>query len=223
MNLRLRRAAAVALCLSMSGCDTTTGGYPMTTTASGYFIPGNIHYSEHWASTSAADLMSTDGTFIRAFVEANDVSRDNRGRSAGSYPGFAGADRTGNHYLGSGMSIRGYHTRWVVSLIEQGKNNAEAVVCTLGATHVGDGDGTPGLFSQAVRLRFHRVGPPPPSGQRGPERAPAVSVFSDWYATSYGPITAADGRFDDSACTPNEPPIEKGSVSTPGWPANTGR
>jgi len=78
-------------------------------------MPAGIHYVDHWVSTPAVDLMNPDGTFIRAFAEADDVRIFNIDGKKRSYPGFVGADRTNQRAGGGGGEWFGYAIRWITS------------------------------------------------------------------------------------------------------------
>src|SRR5215813_6110601 len=90
-----RRSAAFAMTMFawLAGCSPTQSDNIAPTTVPakvGYQMPAGIHYVDHWVSTPAIDLMSPDGTFIRAFAEADDVRIFNIDGKKGSYPGFVG-------------------------------------------------------------------------------------------------------------------------------------
>lgn len=208
--------AGVALtCLSGCGSKTSPGTSDTEPPeAVGYQIPNNIHYSDHWVQTPAVDLMSPEGTYIRAYVEGYDVAIFNIDKAAGSYPGYAKANHTNNIGLGSGAEAIGYNTRWILGFAVHQDNSVTAEVCYSGSV-TASGEDSPG--SSKLTLKFQRVGASPPANQRGTARAPLTSVFGDWYTTYYG-LNSPDAKPDPTPCMESMPPIDKSPVSTPGWP-----
>jgi hypothetical protein len=212
--------AAVAAAL-LAGCSGTpskgTGSEPSTSAPSGYQLPTNVHYTNHWLPTQAVDLMSADGTFIRAFAEGDTLRLFNIDEKKGSYPGFAKADSTPNRLSGGGGEWYGYAVRWVVSLRTQPDGSAAAQVCE--ATSITpDGAVHEGVSSKT--LVYRREGNSPPANQKGPAPAPAVSVFGNWYATAYAaayPVTAETL----AQCQQSRPPSDNSTDNSPGWPAAT--
>ena len=162
--------------------------------------------------------MSSDGTFIRAFVEADAVRQFNIDMQQGSYPGYAAADRTRNRAGGDDRPVRGYAIRWVNAFTALPDGSVTAEICSLQSI-TPDGSVAEGLLNDT--LKYHRVGPPPPSNQQGPARAPMVSVFGGWYATELAaqvPITAESV----GPCTQTTPNVDKTNVdNAPGWPAES--
>lgn len=204
-------AAAVAGCTHRPSINTDRPD--TTSTVGGYQVPANIHFSEHWVQTPTVDLMSPDGTFIRAFIEAEDVRIFNLAKKKGSYPGFTTADRTTNHAGGEFKDVYGYTTNWVLTFTESADNTVTALVCSYGSINPDNND-FPTL--SPLTLRYARTGAPPPANQHGQARAPSVPVFGDWYATFLG--YEAPGQPDITPCKNSQPPIDKSPVSRPGWP-----
>jgi hypothetical protein len=211
-------AITIVLVALLAGCSGTqpkgSGSAPETSAPSGYQLPTNVHYTNHWLPTPAVDLMSTDGTFIRAFAEADTLRLFNIDEKKGSYPGFAKADGTQNRLSGGGGDWYGYAVHWIVSLGTQPDGSAAARVCE--ATSITpDGTIHEGLSSKT--LVYRREGIAPPANQHGPAPAPAVSVFGDWYATTYGaayPITAETL----AQCQQSKPTTDQNTDNSPGWP-----
>ncbi|SHT15925.1 Uncharacterised protein [Mycobacteroides abscessus subsp. abscessus] len=200
-----------------------------TSTSSDYQVPVNIHFSEHWIPTPAVDLMSSDGTFIRAFAESSTLKifsdkSYGPGKLDGSdrgYPGFAHAERTSN-WGGWKDDAYGYTTRWVLSFQEAPDNTVTVLVCSyelIRATKEEVPSRPNDNTATGYTLRYHRLGTPPPANQKGPARAPVVSVFGDWYATTYATSESDNQRcFED----PGRPMDDTSPVSSPGWPARPG-
>ena len=211
------------LLITLAGCTdpapTSTPDPVPSPTTSGYQVPTGIHFAEHWVPTPAVDLMSSDGTFIRAFAESSTLQNFNGPLEPGMldadarlYPGFRRADRTGRSPLGWFDAVYGYKVQWVLSFEETPGNAAKAVVCSFGSINPTNED-APSIMG--LTLRYHRTGTPPPANQRGPARAPAISVFGDWYATDFG----SEGEHSDMPCVDSQPnTINKSHQSTPGWP-----
>lgn len=193
-----------------------------TPTSLPYQLPKNIQWSEHWVTTSAVDLMSPDGTFIRAYTEADEVRTAVNHGGWGSYPGFATA--AGNAGLLSGQASGdqfGYATRWIHSLTESPNNSVTAVICALSTINATP-QKQPAPYLIMLTLTYQRTANPPPRNQRGTQRAPATSVFGSWIATDYKLEHADNGRVL-GPCLSDQPPIESGPVSTPGWPGAEGK
>lgn len=213
-----QRISVVFAGLLIAGCARGHAPDPPT----GYQIPANIHYSDQWVSTPAVDLMSADGTFIRAFFEAVDVQRNNSNGMKGSYPGFSKANETGRNDsdVGDDEDIYGYAGRWVLNFTINPDNTATAIVCEYMSVKT---DTREANIGESDILTYRRVGAAPPTDQKGPARAPATSVFGDWYASGYEFLQSPDVKKNATGCLPpNQPPIDKGSVSMPGWPAGEG-
>lgn len=219
LSSRWTSAAALAMMCLVACTPTPNAPAPTSTTPSpahlGYQVPDLVQFSEHWIATPAVDLMSPDGTFVRAFIESEQVQLFSRPEDS-PYPGYRQADRqTNGRTLGVYQPYHGYTTRRVMSFEEHPDSTVTAFICSYTSIRPMKEDVPPGISGST--LRYHRNGTPPPANQKGPSRAPAGSVFGDWYATFYGP----DGNPNESAkpCIEAQPVIDKSLVSTPGWPA----
>jgi len=207
----------------ISGCSTSkppaTPPVSATTTRApaGYQVPRNVKFSEHWVSTPAVDLMSPEGTYLRAYTEADHIADFNVDGADGSYPGFAKAARdSGYHWLHTGLPATGFQTNWVHDLTLSPDGSATAVVCYAGEVSL-DGSFPDNYTIFKRTITFQRVGVAPPANQKGPGRAPLVSVFGDWYTSKF-----TTHPFMDPDCATNPPPVDKSPVSTPGWPNTPG-
>ncbi|WP_454792556.1 hypothetical protein [Mycolicibacterium lutetiense] len=167
-----------------------------------------LQYSNRWIQNPAIDLMSPEGTFVRAAVES--IDRVGYGRGTGiaaiadaGYPGFAHAfnnvsdpdifgqpggkdrDELGTMY-------------WEVVATHRNGDLIEVGVCNYGSMTVGKVYG--GYQSSGRRLpsgiaRWITFGPDqalpsikqvsPPSNQRGSRRTPIGNVFGTWVLTDY--------------------------------------
>jgi hypothetical protein len=182
-------------------------------------MPANIHYADHWIATPAVDLMSPDGTFIRAFAEGDSVRQFNIDAKKGSYPGYDRADRTGNRAGGGGQDVYGYAIRWVNEFTVLPDGSVTARVCSL-TSITPDRSVHEGLLNET--LKYRRDGVAPPADQHGAARAPAVDVFGGWHATEYSaPVPITEESLQP--CRQTTPPVDKKNVDTePGWPAAAG-
>lgn len=229
-NPRRALAAGVVVLavLFFTGCTRTSGLHPISATTTspshtGYQVADNIHYSDHWIATPAVDLMSSDGTYIRAYAEADMLRIFTPHGSEGSYPGFAEANHYRNRSVGGGnLPAIGWAVYWVVAFTPQPDNSVTATICSFNSiTPQGPLAAGDGLIKT---LKYQRRGTPPPAHQKGPARAPAVSVFGDWYTTVYGSDTPDGNELDFTPCATTKPTtFDKSPTPTPGWPAPDGR
>lgn len=210
----------VAALVSCSGHDS--GNIKNSTSpVINYELPAEIQWSEHWSATPAVDLMSADGTFIRAYSEADYVRVHNSRGGSGSYPGFSLANHTGQVASAPSGDEYGYYTRWVASLTQSSDQEVTATICTLGAIGASI-DSIPPPYIRMLTLTYRREGNPPPTNQHGNSRAPDESVFGDWIATGYRSVNS-DRPLELSPCLSNQPPIDNGPMSSPGWPVREPR
>jgi hypothetical protein len=218
-NNRSGVATAILALTFIAGCSGTppkdSGSPSPSSSPPGYELPANVHYTNHWLPTPAVDLTSPDGTFIRAFAEGDTLRLFNIDEKKGSYPGFPKADSTHNRLSGGGGEWYGYAVRWVVNLGTQPDGSAVTQVCE--ATSITpDGAIHEGLSN--ITLVYRREGVAPPANQEGPAPAPAVSVFGNWYATTYK--AAYPSTADTLAqCQQSKPPTDRSTGNSPGWPA----
>lgn len=228
MRTKIFSSLSLAL-LVLAGCTTsvpndTPPPVASPSTHSGYQVRDGIHFSEHWAQTPVVDLMSADGTFIRAFAESRTLQNfsgpgEPDGPDGGQYPGYARANQTRNSDGGGWFdAVYGYTTRWIMSFEEAPDNTATVVVCSYVSINPTNEDSP---MISGLTLRYHRTGTPPPLNQKGPARAPAAPVFGDWYATTYG-YAGEDNHTADARCFKDRPAVNKSPVPTPGWPAQSG-
>ena len=163
--------------------------------------------------------MSRDGTFIRAFIEADTVRIFNTEKKMGSYPGYAAADRTRNHAGGYWEPAIGYSIHWIVEFTVLPDGAVTALVCS-GGSITPDGRVSEELLHDT--LQYQRPGVPPPANQHGPARAPNTSVFGDWYATDLSPPVPKT-KESIQPCRSTMPNINaQHAVNSPGWPIAVG-
>lgn len=195
--------ASMSLCAV--GCDNSDPAPSIPPPATGEGM------STRWIPNPAVDLMSPEGTFIRAFVESREAaltSFDRTGLEAiesDGYPGFARAfnrleppEQIGGLYPDLGRWGAGTWYYEVVEMLPQG-NGFAAVVCafnSLVAERPNGGDvyrsGGGDDLGQASRLTFAPDPQLPPEEQKspaahqqGPARRPVENVFGTWVATDY--------------------------------------
>ncbi|MCM3896774.1 hypothetical protein ND991_16330 [Gordonia sputi] len=170
-----------SLLIALTACATTQ---PATTAISpsrnpGYQRPASVQWTEHWNPTPAVDLTSPDGTFIRAFIEAQDVAMHS-GRPA-SYPGYVNADRVPHNLFYYGISptdlTTGFSSHSIIRLDNTGPDTYIATVCRRESVNSLNKEA---LTVNIEWLTYHHHGTPPPANQRGPRNAPPDNVFGDW-------------------------------------------
>jgi hypothetical protein len=208
-------AQAAILIAALAGCSPSDPPRPSSTPDPGYQVPDYVHYVDHWVPTPAVDLMSADGTFIRAFAEGDTLRIFNMDEEKGSYPGFTKASSRIKHVAGgSGMPALGFEIYWVLDFSIQPDGTATANVCEISAISPDGPPANPSILKST--LTYHKTGAPPPANQYGSARAPAESVFGDWYATAVG------GSLDLTSvqpCLDSKPTIGPNPDNSPGWPA----
>lgn len=169
MAVNLRAVAAVTLLVTLAACDHPEPPAPTH--------PPRIQYNIRWIPNPAADLMSPEGTFVRATVESwwGALMSYKQGAEAlrdGGYPGFERAyqavygKQRGNkpeEYGGSGFGIPSYSGQFEVGTMyyeivgfRRGRDRMTADVCeyrNMVATRKQDGTtyvsfgSTPGIGS----------------------------------------------------------------------------
>jgi hypothetical protein len=157
--------------------------------------------------------MSTDGTFVRAYVEA-----DITGAFTNSfhYPGFAHASE--KSIDDDVPPIQSYHPPaagfflGLMRIRSISEETAEATICNFN-----DGKEPNGI---PMYLRYHRTGSLPPAYQHGPANQPSTDVFGGWQATMLGyDIRDADDDLCRNALATH--PLPTGTAPlppSPGWP-----
>ncbi|CRZ17836.1 hypothetical protein [Mycolicibacterium neworleansense] len=223
----------LALTVITTGCTQPEPSAPNTssTTSSVPTADDILQYSNRWIQNPNIDLMSPEGTFVRAAVESLD--RVGYGRGSGikaiedaGYPGFSHAfnnvkdpdifglpggkdrDQVGTMY-------------WEVVATHRNGDLVTAGVCAYGsmvaAKEYGGGYRSSGRQLPAGSARWITFGPDqalpgtqqvaPPSNQRGPRRTPKVNVFGTWVITDYK-VLGADTDLPQCSSTlaPGTPP-----------------
>ncbi len=208
----VRRAFAGLLTLSVisTGCTrpepSTSNSSP--TVSNNPSADDILQYSNRWIQNPAMDLMSPEGTFVRAAVESLD--RVGYGRGTGiaaiadaGYPGFSRAfnnvrdpDTFG---LPGGKDQDEVGTMyWEVVATRRQGDLITAGVCGYGSMTAGKvygGYRSSGRQLPAGSARWLTFGPDhalpgieqisPPPNQRGPRRTPVDNVFGTWVLKDY--------------------------------------
>lgn len=202
-----RAAAVIALVLSVAGCHRDNQPQSATSSSADRLDKYKPNVSGRWIVNSAIDLMSSEGTFIRAAVESSERVRlsllgDIGTKDAGGYPGFGhalGKDISPYTLGGNGGGWVGTIYYEVVSFRQEG-NQFVAGVCNYFSA-----------LSQNSLGRYERGGPPsstghwftfgpdpavasdqqrePPANQRGPALRPSGNVFGTWVITKIDLVT----------------------------------
>lgn len=176
--------------------------------------PPDLGMSSRWIPNPSVDLMSSEGTFIRAFVESRKAatqSAEHTGLKAfdvDGFPGFTRAfnnveppERVGGLYPDFGRWGAG---TWYYEVVEMQPHGSgfTAVVCGLismvadrpegGADYRSGGSKA---FGQGFRLAFSpdprlptEQQQSPAADQRGPADRPPDDVFGTWVALDFKPL-----------------------------------
>ncbi|GAC00097.1 hypothetical protein GONAM_12_00520 [Gordonia namibiensis NBRC 108229] len=211
-------------------------------------LPPNLDISFRWAPAESLDLMSAEGTFVRAYTESFELAFEGQSTEWG-YPGFVDASPEGiDEQVTKVMSNSA--TRKVVNTVfyrplRRVDNGATSrlILCRSESQSINQRSpsrdsvwkkiGEP--WGYPVTIEFTRSeGGSPPAKQEGTRRAPSHSVFGDWRVIFYDRLgVGPENRADIVACdalppNPDLPVVgvEEGSQPwptlppSPGWPAN---
>lgn len=211
-SMRVRVFAALfVLSVISTSCTQPEPSSPNTspTTSSVPTADDILQYSNRWIQNPTIDLMSPEGTFIRAAVESLDRVGYGRGRGIkaiadAGYPGFAHAFnnvRDPDTFGAPGGKDRDQvgTMYWEVVATHRNGDVITAGVCAYGsmvaAKEYGGGYRSSGRQLPAGSARWITFGPDqalpgikqvsPPANQRGPRRAPVDNVFGTWVLTGY--------------------------------------
>lgn len=239
---RSRRSAAVAvLALLVASCIPDKPAQPSSTSTA----PAVEDRTIRWIPNPAVDLMSPEGTIIRAAVESAfaTISSDNHGLDAyqDGYPGYAqafknpDADQFGG-IAQAGRSFRGTAYYEAIDLSRNG-NTFVARVCyydSMLGRRIGDNYRTGNGLGNSLYVAF---GPdpalppeqqrPPLAEQKGPARQPTDNVFGTWLVNDVSPdggrslpeckklAPGTPANRSDIYIWPEPPPV---LPPDPGWP-----
>lgn len=222
----LAAISLVLMTLTSSCTDPTSEPARITATSTagvqGYSLPEERKYDERWLQTETLDLNTSDGTFIRAFVEA-ELLAFFAGSPEASYPGYAYAAQPAGSLTDFPRKPRpAYGTvyRRIVSIENLAGNTVRVVGCEM----------TPGLppappattepehaYQNSYALTYQRAGKLPPSEQRGPRAAPLESVFGDWRAIDFDPLYNRTDPTSTQMCYSSA--LDPDDTVKLGWPA----
>ncbi|MEO9328239.1 hypothetical protein [Gordonia aurantiaca] len=206
-------------------------------------MPPGLDITFRWPSTPVLDPQSSEGTFVRAWVESFELATAGASPVWG-YPGFVEASPSNIDQM-----ITAYPTevtpdrRQVGTAFYTGLRRVDDVdrtriiLCRHGyrsVQHAGRwaiGFDTP----RPVEIDIRRVGDEPNAAPRGGERTPGTDVFGGWYTSRYDfaalyPTPTADQKACDAttpAALPRWLPAEGDqpwptAPSVPGWSAYPG-
>lgn len=207
----------IAGALIMAGCSTGSVPEAPTSTTPTTSASDSSVRSVRW-TTPAADLDTSDGTFVRAFMESFWLGIIGSDNIANTYPGFLDANHGAVRPKPEGLLgeiARRYHTIFLglggITLLPDG--TARATICSW----VDQG----GRSGGDDFLDFRREGPPPPIKQSGPARRPVGDVFGGWYAVGFS--SANRDPAVREVCNKTKPanPVEPNADPLPpfpGWP-----
>lgn len=202
--------AGCALTIVSCGCAEPSNSAPSSRTSTSPAQPSVdaiLQYTNRWIDNPAVDLLSSEGTFVRAAMESLDRISMGKGTGKGAiedagYPGFLHAFnsvRDAEKYAGIGRKDQaqvGTLYREVVSFRRDG-NGFTAGICTyesMTATEVYTGYRTSGTSLPAGSAIWLTFGPDPNIGgerqtspltnQHGPPKYSADRCF--WQLGDYG-------------------------------------
>lgn len=169
-----------------------------------------LRYVARW-TTPRDELMTPEGTFVRAFYESVDALIYG-GDSRFAFPGFAqaneGAVSTDPRPPNASPAVNYFGLAGTLGLTSGAQR---AIVCLYGA----NGDSAGRGF-----LDFERTGTPPPASQTGVNARPTGNVFGGWRAIRKGAYDSEETGVQ--TCAANLPTNLDTSANLhqpdPGWP-----
>jgi len=240
-RIKFAAAVTVACVISATACNSE----PSAPAAS---PPENdIKTAFRWIPNNSVDLMSSEGTFIRAAAESWWLARAEPGDGEeaianGGYPGFARAfndvwppEEVGGagHF---GKPVVGTDFFEVISVSHQG-DRFTAQYCqysSMTATKTSDGKyRSPGPIEISANGRSIVFGPdpalpveeqrPPLANQKGPSNRPHVDVFGTWVLFDSGGLESGSQCAKEAPGTPpNSPEGYVGDQPPPTLPPSPG-
>lgn len=202
-------------------------------------------YTVVWSDAAGLNLLSPEGTYLRASVESLRLAAGNGDRAA-AYPGFweslsgaAKAYADGFYELGPDDPLRGVARFEIVSVTGRDQG-FEAGVCIYERQLGTEQDGHFVFARQGShhwKLSVQRAGrQAPPAPQVGPEPAPPTPVFGSWRTVGWsrpaaGETDPCQGRPTPGVAPESWPALMPGSrpfvtdsppeaPSFPGWSSN---
>ncbi len=189
-KVRFTFSTATVICLLfLTGCGSTTPSLSTMPSPTEHKQPRGIDLSFRWITTPEFDPLSSEGTFVRAYVESYELARDGIGTEWG-YPGFADASPPNiEQMLKTNQLGVDYRATQFYRLLRRlsGPSSTTITLCRYG-------EGT--VFSKKawwysswkpipISITFTTADADPPAGERGSRRAPALNVFGGWKTTSF--------------------------------------
>lgn len=185
----LSRTIFVVSLLAVAACSTTPPvsnfnsptGYPAQ--------PNGTNITFQWIETPDFDPLSSDATFVRAYVESYEHARNGQSTDWG-YPGFveASPENIKDMILGDDLGLSFTGTLFYRPLkVESGVSSTTYILCRYGFTSYPRKPGWEYAWwpPRAVTLDLNKDGVPPPAKEKGPERSPHNNVFGDWKVTYF--------------------------------------
>jgi hypothetical protein len=206
-------------------------------------------YTFRWIPNPSLDLMTPEGTFVRAIVESywSVQLSDKRGRAVLADKGFPGLERAENHVFGRGDlgDFGGDGQRVVVGTayyevvdFRRDGDRYTATVCDYSgqtATKWGDGSYVSRGSTPTGITAAYTFGPDPsltpdqqhapPDQQRGPARRPTDNVFGTWLLFEEPHVSDEQRRICNKLAPgtpPDWPDIYKRSEPPPTLPPDPG-
>lgn len=185
--------------------------------------PHGMDITFQWIPSAEFDPMSSEGTFVRAFVESHELARDGLGMEWG-YPGFEAASPPElNSQLTMDSPFGPFTGTLIYRLLSRHDTDVatQVTLCRYGSYTRFEpwNDGPDRLVSRAwnpnpIILEFNKDGTPPPTGQRGPNRAPTTNKFGQWKATGWDFVP----KLPHGGDTPQYAECESNSAGLPPLP-----
>ncbi|HEY9314498.1 hypothetical protein [Williamsia sp.] len=186
-----------------------------------------MQYNINWSAENTLDLMSPDGTFVRAFRESA-VLANYAGGSDSAYPGFQDAitatiDRSFYDAEWPYPHVYGNEYNRIFEFTELAADKVQIIACAVQPHSFpmtpipkpevpGNGNVT------AYRLIYQRQGTSPPSNQQGNREVPYASVFGDWKAIEYDSNIDIDTPEAVTPCLTANYKFHYTHSPEPGWP-----
>jgi hypothetical protein len=155
----------------------------------------HTNYAIVWSDPAGLDLMSSEGTYVRASIESLDVSAVN-GIADSAAPGFwdsltdsAKAEAEGFFDMGPAQPEYGIKRYEILEIVDDGRST-KVTVCSYNQQvgHQGSEKGTyefGGTGPHSTVITFKTTAAAPPANQSGPETFALRPVFGSWQTTAW--------------------------------------
>lgn len=236
MSLPSNRRQSILVAMIMSsvlatgpavGCATDHPSQPASAIA-GNILPDPAESTFQWLPTTALDLSSSDGTFVRAIIESGRLYLLYR-KTGLTAPGYFGAAqriwpanaivlRRSRAFQGPLQlfavnfpnRVYNFRPRHVPFPAPQASSRiGRAAVCVITG-------GSPPKTRLWDLFTYERSGNPPPSRQQGSSNLSRTNVFGDWKA-----VEQFETIWQNDICSnpPTQPePDASSNTPSPGWP-----